>query len=187
MASSTWSPRAGLGWLRRQSRFLDQTDLVVIRALLAAWILDLAVTALFLRQQNDGAAFCLWAAMAVSLAGWLWLELRHRRKAVIALAGVGVLALAELVLVAAAIVLMSSAPQGLRIEKFAIYQVDAFPDVGARFVSVAGPLPDGQVFVSPIDALVLLRIRNTDSEPAALRDYGLEAFNGAGWQALCPV
>ncbi|HET7086097.1 MAG TPA: hypothetical protein VFI23_15080 [Rhizomicrobium sp.] len=159
----------------------------MIRALLAAWILDLAAAALFLYRQNPGAANCLLAALAVTLAGGLWLELRHRRESMPGWGGVTTLAAVEVALLAAAVWLAVSPPRSFRIENFAVYQVDAFPDGGARFVSVAGPLPGGQMFVSPIDALVLLRIRNTGSEPAPLRDYGLEALDGNGWQALCQV
>jgi hypothetical protein len=55
------------------------------------------------------------------------------------------------------------------LDKFAFYQVGTFQDGTARFASLSGALPDGQVFVSPMDLLLLLQIRSAAGEPMHIR------------------
>src|SRR5436305_197280 len=60
-------------------------------------------------------------------------------------------------------------------------------DLGTFRVAALSELPDGQTFLSPIDALILLKLRNAASQPKTLRDYKIEAWTESGWQALCQV
>jgi hypothetical protein len=73
------------------------------------------------------------------------------------------------------------------VDKFAVYQIDGFADGAARLASLSKPLMDGRVFISPIDVLVLLQVRNAASQTKQIRDTKMEGFIAGEWQPLCRV
>lgn len=186
LAARTWERPVlrGLAWLRNRS--LEKNDLALIRAVLAVWALDLGALAAFLHQYNSPATVCLAGAVLVVLGMAALLEVRHRRRTAIALRVLMLLAVIHLVFLSAASWLAWAPRRGFVVENFALYQVDPFPDGTARFAALS-QLPNGQSFLAPIDALVLLKLRNAGPQSKIVRGYKLEAWTGNGWQALCRV
>jgi len=173
-----------LSLARLQNRALEKSHLMLITALLAAWALDLGVLAVFLVKYHAAAAYSLAGAVLAILGAAALLELGRRRRVRIAWGGLLPLALVHLTFLSVAAWLAAGSGRGSIIENYALYQVDPFPDGTARFAALS-KLPDGQTFVSPIDALILLKLRNGAQQN--IRDYRIEAWTGNGWQALCQV
>ncbi len=188
LTARTWGRHALADMAGLRNRTLEKSELTLVRALLAAWILNLGVLAGFLLKYNSVAAFSLGGAIAAALGAGIALNLRHRRQhhAAIRWRVLLPMALAHAVFLSVVAWLMLMPGRGFVIENFALYQVDPFSDGTARFAALS-ELPDGQTFLSSIDALVLLKLRNDASDPKVIRDYAVEAWTGSGWQPLCPV
>ena len=185
---SLW--KADSGETRRQRLVLAKSDLAWIDVLLAAWILDLAVLLVFLLKTNAIAAACVAAAILVAVAAGLTLEYRHRRqnRTDVVWTVIGPLILVHLALLSgAAISCLFPLRHDFSLDKFTLYQVGDFPDGTARFASLSKPLTDGRVFISPIDVLILLQVRNVTAETKQIRDYKIDGFIGGHWQSLCRV
>lgn len=182
--------KADAGEKRRRCLLLEKSDLAWIDLLLAAWILDLAVLAAFLHKANSIAALCILAAILVAAAAGLTLEVRHRRqnRACIVWAVIGPMILVHLALLSgAAISRFLPLSHDYSVDKFALYQVGDFSDGTARFASLSKPLTDGRVFISPIDVLILLQVRNMTAEVKQIRDYKIDGFIADRWRPLCRV
>ena len=175
-----------LSLARLQNRALEKSHLMLITALLAAWALDLGVLAGFLVKYHAAAAYSLAGAVLAVLGAAALLELRRRNRVRIARGALLPLALVHLAFLSVAAWLAAGSGRGSVIENYALYQVDPFPDGTARFAALS-KLPDGQTFLSPIDALILLKLRNGAGQPKVIRDYKIEAWTGSGWQSLCQV
>lgn len=192
MDASLFEAGASQGTVRpsvpKPGRLAEKRDLILVLALLAAWMLDLTVAAVFLYRRSPAAAFFLLAAAMVALAAAIILALRHRRQAAIAWHVMAPAFLVHCGLLIAALVFALLRPmQVFAMDRFALYQVAPFADGTARFAALSRPLPDGRVFLSPIDALILLRLQNRTAQPRLLRDYRVEGYIGGRWQALCEV
>jgi hypothetical protein len=167
-------------------QLFEATDRTLILALLAAWGLNLAALAVFLHRYSSAAAYCLAGTIMVLLGAGALLKHRRRNQATIAGRGLLLLVLGHLAFLSAAAWLALAPTRGFIIDNFALYQVDPFADGTARFAALS-ELPDGQAFLSPIDALVLLKVRNGAAGAKRIRDYRVEAWTGSGWQPLCQV
>jgi hypothetical protein len=148
--------------------------------------LDLGTLAVFLAKFHAAAAYSLAGAVLAVLSAAALLEFRRRNRVRIARGVLLPLALVHLAFLSAAAWLAAGSGRGSVIENYALYQVDPFPDGTARFAALS-KLPDGQTFLSPIDALILLKLRNGAGQPKVIRDYKIEAWTGSGWQSLCQV
>jgi hypothetical protein len=169
-----------------QNRVLEKSHLTLIYALLAAWALDLGALAVFLVKYHAAVAYSLAGAVLAVLGAAAIVEFRRRNRIRIAWGLLLPLALVHLAFLSAAAWLAWAPARGSIIENYALYQVDPFPDGTARFAALS-ELPDGQTFLSPIDALILLKLRNGASQPKMIRDYKVEAWTESGWQSLCQV
>ena len=182
----TWGYSALRGLARWQNPALEKSHLTLIAALLAAWALDLGTLAVFLAKYHAAAAYSLAGAVLAVLSAAALLEFRRRNRVRIARGALLPLALVHLAFLSAAAWLAAGSGHGSVIENYALYQVDPFPDGTARFAALS-ELPDGQTFLSPIDALILLKLRNGAQQPKIIRDYKIEVWTGSGWQSLCQV
>ena len=183
LLSRTWEGSL-LSLARLQNRALEKNHLMLITALLAVWALDLGALAFFLIKYHAPAAYSLAGAVLAILGALL--ELGRRGRVRIAWGVLLPLALVHLAFLSAAAWLAAGSGRGSVIENYALYQVDPFPDGTARFAALS-KLPDGQTFLSPIDALILLKLRNGAQQPKIIRDYKIEVWTGSGWQSLCQV
>jgi hypothetical protein len=179
-----WRAQHGVAWLRNLNWSPTTNDLRLVLALATAWGLDLLVLAVFLHRRHAPAAYSLAGAVLVLLAAGIWLGLRRQIRITSPVLLTPMLVHGLLVAIAAWLVLAPG--RGFAIDNYALYQVDPFPDGTARFAALS-ELPGGQTFLSPIDALVLLKVRNTASGQGAIQDYRIEAWTGAAWQPLCRV
>jgi hypothetical protein len=181
-----WEHSALRSLARLRNRALEKTHLTLITALMAAWALDLGTLAVFLYKYRTAAAYSLVGAILAALGAAALVEFRRRNRVRIAWSSLLPLALVHLAFLFAAAWLAWAPGGGSVIENYALYQVDPFSDGTARFAALS-ELPDGQTFLSPIDALILLKVRNAASRPKIIRDYKLEAWTESGWQSLCQV
>jgi hypothetical protein len=148
----------------------------------------LAALAVFLHSHHLLAAYSLGGAVLALIAAAALLELRRRQHDPGAITGSVILppALVHAAFLSVAAWLVLVPGRGLAIENYALYQVDPFPDGTARFAALS-ELPGGQTFLSPIDAMVLLKLRNGARGPATIGDYRIEAWSGSAWRPLCRV